>query len=344
MTPLTATPANLPPDAILFDLMFGAIVERSIYVAAQLGVADEIGDDAKTAAELAGATGTHADSLYRLLRLLASYGCFEESSDQRFRNTPLSDLLRSDSPTSMRDFVLMIANDWNWQTIASLGHSVATGKLAFENAFGMTTWEYFEANPEEGALFNRAMTSVSSGVVGPIADAYDFSQFGKIVDIAGGHGHLLSFVLAANPGVSGVLFDVPSVIAGAGEHFENAGVSDRVGMVAGDFFEAVPKGADAYILKYIIHDWLDPECIRILKNIGDAMNPDGKVLICEMVVPEGNGPSPAKVLDIQMLMAAGGKERTEAEYRQLLDNAGFRLERVIPTASPLQIVEGVKKN
>ena len=343
MTPLTATPANLPPDAVLFDLMFGAIVERSIYVAAQLGVADELGDDTKTAAELAGATGTHTESLYRLLRLLASYGCFEEGSDGRFRNTSLSDLLRSDSPTSMRDFVLMIANDWNWQTIASLSHSVQTGKLAFEHAFGMTTWEFFEANPEQGALFNRAMTSVSSGVVGPITDAYDFSHLGKIVDVAGGHGHLLSSILSANPGVLGVLFDVPSVIAGAGEHFEKAGVSDRVEMVAGDFFEAVPSGADAYILKYIIHDWLDPDCIRILGNIRDAMNPDGKVLICEMVVPEGNGPSPAKVLDIQMLLAAGGKERTEAEFRQLLDNSGFELERIIPTSSPLQIVEGVRK-
>ncbi len=333
----------LPPEAMMFQFLFGTVVQKGIYVVAELGIADLINEKPMSAKELAEKTSTHSASLYRVLRMLAGVGCFAESSDGKFEITPLAALLLKDNPNSMRDFALMMGNDWSWQTVKNLKYSVETGKMAHEKSFGKTSWEYFEENAEVGGIFNRAMTSNSLAAVRPIVEGYDFSSFDKIADIAGGHGILLSGILKANPKMQGILFDIPSVIAGSGDFFEKAGVANRVDKTSGDFYENVPAGADAYIMKHIIHDWDDKESIKILKNIHSAMKPDGKVLIIEMVVPEGNEPSPSKTLDIQMLMFTGGKERTAKQYGELLDKAGFRMTQVVPTHSPMQIVEAVRK-
>ncbi|CAA9389120.1 MAG: Similar to O-demethylpuromycin-O-methyltransferase [uncultured Pyrinomonadaceae bacterium] len=335
-------PQEIPPEAILSQMLFGGLMQQSISIAAKFGIADLLGEKPQTAEELAAATETHAPSLYRILRLLASVGIFSETADRKFELTPLAESLRRDAPNSMRDVAIMQGEEWNWRNYGELRHSVKTGETAQGKAHGIPLFEFLTRNPEDEALFSRAMVNLSSSVIPPIVEAYDFSGAGKLVDIAGGHGFLLAAILKANPHLQGVLFDQSTVIDSAVESLKKQDINDRVEFVPGDFFESVPAGADIYTMKHIIHDWNDDECIRILQNIHRAMNEKGKVLIVEMVVPEGNAPSPSKVMDIQMLIATGGKERTEAEYRKLLESSGFNLTRIIPTRSPFSIVEAVK--
>lgn len=337
----TAMPL-LPPDVILGQMIWSGLMQQSICVAARLGISDLLAETPQTAAELAVQTETHESSLYRVLRLLASAGIFAENAEQVFSLTPISELLRSDAPNSMRDIAIMLNEDWMWKAIGELGHSVKTGETAHYKVQGMGSFEFFEQNAEAGRIFNRAMTNMSKTVVPAIVGAYDFSGFGKLVDVAGGHGYLLAGILKANPNLKGVLFDLPYVIENAGELLGEEGVADRTERVSGDFFKSVPAGADAYLMKHIIHDWNDEKSIKLLQNIHQAMNADGKVLIAEMVVPETNEPSPSKILDICMLVMEGGKERTVKEYRELLAAAGFQLTRVVPTKSPFSIVEAVK--
>lgn len=331
--------AEVPPDAILMQMLFGALMQRSIGVAAKLGIADLLAAKPQTATELAARTKTHAPSLYRVLRTLASAGIFAEQAEQEFELTPIAELLQSGGPNSMRDFAIMMDEDWIWSAWGELMYSVETGGVAHEKVQGMSSFEFFEQNTEAGKVFNRAMTNLSLTVIPAIVGTYNFSSVSRLVDIAGGHGLLLAGVLKANPHVRGVLFDLPFVIAGAGELLEKEGVSGRVELTSGDFFESVPAGADAYIMKHIIHDWDDERSIRILQNIRSAMNEKGKVLIVEMVVPEGNVPSPSKALDLLMLVMEG-RERTEDEYKRLLEASGFRLTRIIPTKSPYSVIEG----
>jgi len=338
----TAMP-QLPPEAVLPQMILGGLMQKSIWVAAKLGIADLLREKPQTAEELAAATNTDAPSLYRVLRLLASTGIFAENSDGKFNLTPIAELLRSDTPNSMRDYAIMMGEDWIWQAYGELMYSVKTGGIAHDKVQGMSSFEFFEKNEEVGKIFNRAMTNLSLLSAPAIVEAYDFSSINKLVDVAGGHGLLLAAILKANPHLQGVLFDLPFVIENAGELLESEGVAARTEKVSGDFFESVPAGADAYLMKHIIHDWNDERSVKILQNIYRAMNDDGKVLIVEMVVPVGNEPSPAKGLDLVMLTVEGGKERTEKEYRELLAAAGLRLSRVIPTRSPYSIVEAVKK-
>jgi hypothetical protein len=329
-----------PPDAILMKMLFGALMQRSICVAVKLGIADLLVDKPQTAVELAAKTGTHAPSLYRVLRTLGSAGIFAETDGQKFQLTPIAALLRSEAPNSMRDFAIMMDEDWIWSAWGELMYSVKTGKVAHEKVQGMSSFEFFEQNKEAGKVFNRAMTSLSLSVIPAIVEAYDFSGVNTMVDIAGGHGLLLAGVLKANPRVKGILFDLPFVIEGAGELLESVGIRDRVELAAGDFFQSVPMGADAYMMKHIIHDWDDERSIKILQNIRSAINEKCKVLIIEMVVPEGNEPSPSKALDLLMLVMEGGKERTAREYSMLLETSGFRLTRIVPTKSPYSVIEG----
>ena len=329
-----------PPDAVLMQMLFGAQVQKSLCVAAKLGIADLLAERPQTADELAAKTDTHAPSLYRMLRTLASVGVFAESADHEFELTPVAELLREGAQNSMRDFAVMMGEDWMWQALGELMYTVKTGGVAHEKFQGMSSFEFFQQNVEAGRVFNRAMTSFTRAVIPAIVEAYDFSGVGKLVDIAGGHGLLLAGILKANPQMKGILFDLPFVIEGAGELLDKEGVRDRVGLASGDFFQSVPAGADAYMMKHIIHDWDDESSIKILRNIHSAMNENGKVLIIEMVVPEGDEPHPSKALDIIMLVMEGGKERTKDEYRKLLEASGFRLTKVIPTKSPYSVVEG----
>jgi hypothetical protein len=332
-----------PPDAILMQMLFAPLMQRSICVATKLGIADALAEKPQTAAELATKTETHAPSLYRLLRTLASIGIFAETSDQKFELTPLAELLRKDSPNSMRDTVIMFDEPWLWSASRELTYSVKTGGIAHDKIQGMSSFEFFEKNKEAGEIFYRAMTNMSLMSVPAILEAYDFSEMKTIVDIAGGHGVLLSRVLKSNPQAHGILFDLPHVIHAARELLNKEGISDRVELASGDFFHSLPAGGDGYVMKHIIHDWNDEHCITVLKNIRAVMNEHAKVLIIEMVVPEGNVPSPSKALDLVMLLVEGGKERTAKEYRTLLDASGFQLTRIIPTKSPNSIIEAVRK-
>jgi len=329
-----------PPDAILMQMLFGALMQRSICVVARLGIADLLAEKPQTVTELAAKTDTHAPSLYRLLRTLASVGIFAETSNQKFELTPVAILLRSDIPNSMRDIAIMMGEHWLWSAWGELMYSVKTGGVAHEKVQGMSSFEYFAQNAEAGEIFNRAMTNLSLTIIPAIAEAYNFSDVVKLVDIAGGHGLLLARILKMNPRVQGVLFDLPNVIGGAEELLDKEGVRNRVELATGDFFQSVPAGGDAYMMKHIIHDWDDEHSIKILQNIRTAMNKKGKVLIIEMVVPEGNEPSPSKALDLQMLVMEGGKERTAREYSKLLETSGFKLTRIVPTKSPYSVIEG----
>ncbi len=325
------------------EMIFGFALSRSIAVAAQFGVADLLKDGPKSADELAQAIGAHPRSLYRLLRALAGAGIFAEEADGHFSLTPLSELLRSDAPESLRAFAAMMANEVQFETWAQLPYSIETGRPAFPHKSGMPWFAWLEQNPAEAKVFHEAMTSLSAGAVAAVVKAYDFSGINKLVDVGGGHGLLLASVLSRYPNMRGVLYDEPTVIRGAEEVLAAHGVADRCEAVGGDFFRSVPAGGDAYILKHIIHDWSDEECLTILGHCHTGMIAGGKVLIVEMVIPERKVPAVSKFLDLQMLLFLTGRERTEAEYRTLLDRAGFELTRIAPTPSPYSVIEGVKK-
>lgn len=335
--------SQLPPEAQFLQIVSGCFVSSAIYVAAQLGIAGLLHDGPKTAKELAAATGSHEHSLYRLLRALASVGIFSESADRTFANTPMSDVLRPDAPNSVLNMTLWMLTEKHWRVYGHLDESVRTGETVWDKVHGEPIFNtLFETDRELGELFNKAMTSFSSQTIPAILDAYDFSQFATVADIAGGYGHLLAAVLQKYPGLNGILFEVPPVLAGAPGMMESYGVKDRAALVAGDFYAAIPVKADVYMLKHIIHDWDDEKCRTILGNIRREMADDATVLIIDAVIPGPNEPHFAKFLDLEMLMLPGGMERTGEEFEKLLESAGFRMTRIIPTHSPVSIIEAVK--
>jgi len=342
-TSAAPAPETIPPDAQLMQLVSGAFVSAAIYAAAKLGIADLLADGPKTAAKLAEETEMDERSLYRLLRSLASVGVFSEVESKTFTNTPMTETLRSDAPRSTRDLTIWMGEPEHWKVYGNLLYSVKTGKPAWDHVHGEPVFPYlFNTNKELGEIFNRAMTSYSHQSIGPVLEAYDFSGAKTIADIAGGYGHLLAAVLAANPTATGVLFDLPQVLEGAPQMLDSYGVTDRVELVAGDFTTEIPVKADIYMLKHIIHDWYDDKNQTILRNIRSNMPDDGKVLIIETVVPEGNEPHFSKIIDLEMLMAPGGIERTPTEFEKLLADSGFRMTRIIPTKGLMGIVEAVK--
>lgn len=334
---------ELPPPVQLMQMLFGFAASRAIGVSAELRIADLLKDGPKTAEELAQQTNVHARSLYRVLRACASIGVYAEDNEKRFSLTPLAEPLLSDAPGSLRAFAEMITCDWQYQTWAELPYSVKTGKPSFEKVFGMSSFDYFWSNEKAGKVFNDAMTSNSAFSSVAVVNGYDFSSISKLVDVGGGHGFLLASILAKYGSVKGVLYDTPAIVAEAEKLLTAHGVIDRCETAGGDFFDSVPTGGDAYIMKHIIHDWNDEQCITILKNCRKAMTDSGKVLVIEMIVPKSNEPSPAKFLDLQMLQYLPGCERTETEYRELFHKAGFELSRVVPTMSPFSVIEGISK-
>jgi len=338
-----AVPQALPPSAQLLQLASGVFISQAIYVAAKLGVADLLANGPKTAKQLAEETGTDERSLYRVLRSLSSVGAFVEKSGKAFSNTELTDTLRGDHPHSTRDLTIWLNEPDHWNVYAGLMHSVKTGQPSWDQIHGEPVFPYlFKTNTELGDIFNRAMTSYSHQSIGPVLEAYDFSGANTIADIAGGYGHLLAAVLEANPSAKGVLFDLQEVLNGAPQMLESYSVADRVELVTGDFTAEIPVKADIYMLKHIIHDWYDEKNEVILRNIRANMPNDGKVLIIDAVVPEGNEPHFSKIIDLEMLMSPGGVERTAKEFEELLSKSGFKLTRIIPTKGPMAIVEAVK--
>lgn len=339
----TQSPAlkELPPQAVLMNLTTGHWVMHAIFVAAKLGIADLLREGPRSSGDLAQSAGANPRALYRLLRALASSGIFAEGSDGRFALTPLAACLQADAPGSMRAWALVMGEPSGFQPWGGLLDSVKTGQTAFDQVYGMGVFDYFAQHPVLGRLFDAAMTDFSGPEIAGIMAACDFSGIGTLVDVAGGHGSLLGTILQAYPAMRGVLADVPAVIEGARRHFEAAQLADRCEVVPIDFFESVPAGGDAYMMKHIIHDWDDARSNTILKNCHRAMAGKGKLLLAETVMPPGNDPEFGKWLDVGMLVFTGGCERTEGEYRELLAAAGFRLTRIVPTPSPVSMIEAV---
>ena len=326
----------------LLRMTNGYQVSQALHVAATLGIADFLKEGLRSVDELAEATQTHAPTLYRLLRALASVGVFAEESDGRFGLTPLAEHLRTDAPGSLRAWARLIGQPYFWASWGHLLHSVRTGDPAFPDLHGTNVWEHRAAHPEEGEIFDAAMTGLSAPVAEAVAQSYDFSNIGVLVDVGGGEGGLLATILAANPALRGILFDLSHVVATAGALLERAGVADRCEVVGGSFFETVPEGADAYLLKSIIHDWDDPAAIEILRTCRAAMADTGRLLVVEPVIQPGNEPDRAKFSDLNMLVMLGGRERTADDFERLYAEAGFRLTSIIPTGSPpFNIIEGV---
>ena len=337
------SPKPFPPDAQVLQLALGAFVSQAVYVAAKLGIADQLADGPKDVGTLAMATETDERSLFRVLRALASVGAFAELDNKTFANTPMTETLKTDHPRSTRDLTIWIGEEPHWRVYGELLYSVKTGKPAWDKVHKEPVFPYlFNTNKELGTIFNRAMTSLSHLSINAVLGAYDFWGAKVIADIAGGYGHLLGAVLKANPEAKGVLFDLGAVLSGAPQMLDSYGVRDRVEMVEGDFFCEIPVKADIYMLKHIIHDWYEDNCEKILRNIHKQIADDGKVLIIEAVVPEGNEPDYSKVIDLEMLLSPGGVERTPSEFAELLRNSGFNLNRIIPTDGPMSIVEAVK--
>jgi predicted O-methyltransferase YrrM len=334
---------QIPPPAQMMQLITGFWVSCSIYAAARLNLAGYLAEAPMTADQLATATQTHAPSLYRLMRALASVGIFRSNDKGQFELTHLGNTLRADVPGSMRAMALAQLGD-HYKAWGNLSYSITTGNTAFDEAEGMPIWKYYETHPEDGLNFMKAMTGLTQAVIMNIVPAYDFSGFGTIVDVGGGNGALLAAVLKAAPRSKGIVFDEDYVVKETQTRLEAEGLADRCGVAAGSFFESVPAGADAYLLKMILHDWDDAKCVRILANCARAMRAGGKVLVLDSVIPPGDGPHPGKFMDLNMLSMTGGRERTEKEFAALFDRAGLELRGVTHTHSPLfSIVEAEKK-
>jgi len=333
---------TIPPPVQLFEIATGFMKAQAIYVAAKLGIADLLKDGPKKVDELANITGVHSNSLYRLLRALASIGIFAERGDGNFELTPMASTLQSDMPMSLRPYVLLLGDKSWWDPWGNLLHSVKTGEAAFDHIFGMSYSKYLKMHPDIAKIFNECMTSVSRAHNPAIVESYDFSRFQKIVDVGGGHGNLLTAILKAYPTLTGILFDLPHVANSINKL--DVKTSRRCEIISGDFFEKVPAGGDAYILKQVIHDWSDEISIKILRNCHKAMAENGRLLIIEAVIEPGNAQSTSKFFDLHMLVTSpGAKERTESELRSLLKAAGFELSKIIPTPSSFCIIEGYRK-
>lgn len=326
------------PQDQLARLASGYWHTQAIYVAAKLGVADLLAGGPKSAEDLAHSTATNPAALYRLLRALASLGVFAEDDRGRFALTPTADCLRTDAPGSLRS-LCVVRGEWQYEAWGRLLHSVRTGETAFEAIHGMPLFDYLAEHPDKGKLFDDAMTGVHGRETAAMLDAYDFSAVGTLADVGGGNGEVISSVLKRYPAMRGVLFDRPAVAERARGNLEAAGLAGRCDVRPGDFFASVPAGADAYLLRHIIHDWDDEKSAAILRNCRAAMGPRGRLLVVEGIVPPGNGPSVSKFFDLAMMVLPGGMERTEDEYRRLFAAAGFTLARVVPTRTWVSVIE-----
>jgi hypothetical protein len=334
-------PAATAPHVRLIQMGQAFLVSRTVHAAAKLGLVDQLASGPKSAAELAGPMQVHAPSLHRLMRTLASLGLLTEGTEQRFGLTDLGAALRTGAPGSARPTILMFGSSWSQSSLDHIIYSVQTGKTGFEKAQGVPLFEYLAQQPDEASLFSETMVGFHSEEPPAVAAAYDFSTFKIIVDVGGATGNMLGAVLGSHSGPRGILFDRPHVVRDAPALLDASGVSDRVTIEPGNFFESVPAGADAYILSHILHDWGENQCLTILSNVRNAIDPTGRLLVVEMVIPPGDTPHPGKMLDMAMLVFTGGQERTAAEYGLLLSKAGFRLTRVVPTDSAASIVEAV---
>jgi hypothetical protein len=328
----------------LIQMISGIWATQLIYVVAKLGIPDLITEHGPLdAARLAELTGGHARSIKRVLRALTTLGLFELNEFGRFRLTPLGALLRSDIDGSVRQLAIMFGEPWHWQSWGNLLHSVKTGEPAFIHTFGMGTYQYVTEHPEAAEIYDKAMTGVTLQAAPGIARQYDFGSVRRVMDVGGGHGTLLTVILQAHPHLQGMLFDLPHVVKGAHEPLAAAGLTERCEVIGGNVFDPLPKGADAVMAKSFIHSFDDETSVKLLRNFREALPPEGgRVLVVEMVLPDDETPHFGKLFDIEMLTQSDdGRDRTEAEFRELFARAGLRLTRVVETGSPVSVIEGV---
>ena len=322
----------------LRDMIMGFRVTQLLYVAASLHLADHLADTPQAAAVLARTVGADEAALRRVLRALVGLGILIET-DGTFALTTLGQLLRRDLPDSLHGLAVLYGADWLWRAYGQMLHSALTGHTAFAHVHGTPFYEYLEQNSRAASQFQEAMATYSRLEAAAIAEAYDFPANSTVVDVGGGQGTLLATLLSAHPSLTGVLFDQPAVVARAEHVFAAAGVAPRATWVGGDFFSSVLPDGDIYVLKSVVHNWDDEAAERLLQSCRRAMRHDARLLLAERVVASDNAPSEAKLFDINMLVIVGGRERTEAEYRRLLERSGFALIRVVATKSPLSLIE-----
>ena len=330
------------PHQQLDGMITGYWISQAIYAAAKFGIADHLKDGPKSVDQLAEGTSTNSDALYRLLRALASKGIFAEGEPRHFSLTPLAEPLQSDVPGSKRALALM-SGDEQFHAWADIEYSIQTGKTAFDKVYGKPIFDYLGDNPEKARIFDAAMTGIHGRESNALLDAYDFADIGVLADIGGGNGSQITGILQKHTDMNGILFDLSHVIERAKSHIQSSGLADRCELVTGNFFDAVPEGADAYMMRHIIHDWDDEKSLTILRNCHRAMSPDARLLVVESVIPPGNEAFGGKFLDLVMLLIPGGKERTEDEYGILFGSAGFELTRVVPTATEVSVIEARKR-
>lgn len=330
---------TLPPPAQLMQFIVGKWISKPVYVAAELGIADMLAEGPKSIDELSQESQSHAPSLYRMMRALASVGIFSETDNQRFELTPMAECLKSGD---MRSIALLFNSDWSDKAWGYFMDSVKTGDTAFEKAHGMPVSEWLENNPRAADVFNEANAVKAGNSHRAIVDVYDFAGINTLTDVGGGLGVLMAEILIANPLMKGVVADIPSVIQKARKTILSRGIEDRCKTVECDFFEKVPSGSDGYLMSHILHDWSSDQCRMILKNCHKVMKPASKLLVIEMVVPPGNQPSIAKLLDLEMLVTTGGRERTETEFKSLFESSGFKLSRIMPTKENICVIEGIR--
>jgi ubiquinone/menaquinone biosynthesis C-methylase UbiE len=320
----------------------GYWLSQSIYVAAKLGIADLLKDGPRSCVVLAAATGSDAPSLFRLMRALASVGVFLHVRSDCFALSHLAESLQTDVHGSLRAMVITIG-EIHYQACGDLLHSVQTGSPGFNSVFGTSLFDYLEHNADAADTFNQGMSNLSSMLAYAVLMAYDFAGISSIVDIGGGEGKFLEKVLEVNPEMWGIVFDTVSTIGRARQKLDNSAYGKRCSYVAGNFFDSVPERADAYLLCGVIHDWDDSRAITILRNCRRAMAERGRVLLVDTVVPDTDATCFSKLLDLNMLVMNGGRERTQAEFRALLDAAGYKLTRIVPTMAPQSVIEAVPK-
>ncbi len=327
----------------LMQMIISAWVSQLIYVAAKMGVADLLKDGSKSNDELASSLDVNAGALYRILRALSSLGIFAEIENRHWKLTPMAEYLLSCHPNSLREMAMFMGSATiTWEVWGNLFYSVKTGQPAFDYVNGMPIFEYLAQNKEASAIFYGGMNSYSTVEAAAVVESYDFSSIKTLVDVGGGYGYLLSSILKANPTVKGIVYDLPSVVETATQHQQIAEIQGRCSFVSGSFFDGVPN-ADVYLIKHVLHDWEDSQCITILKNCYNAIASDGKLLVIEIVIPGANEPSMGKIMDIEMLiMTNSGRQRTAEEFKELFAKGGFELTRIIPTSSPISIIEGIK--
>jgi hypothetical protein len=331
---------DLSPSGRMMDLIKGYLVSQALYVTATLGIADLLRDRPQSAKTLAVATGTKAEPLYRLLRALAAIGVFHEDSERNFTLTDMGECLRTDSPEPVGGYAAYIGRPYSWVAAGDLLHTIRTGESAFRHVHGTDSWSYRAQHPDEEAIFDRAMTDISRLTAAGVVAAYAFGRFERIIDVGGGNGALLTAILAANPAVRGVLFDQKEVVGRARPLLEAAGVADRCECIGGSFFESVPAGGDAYVMKSILHDWDTDEAIAILRVCRAAMAPGAKLLAIDHVIGPPNERPVGKFTDINMLIQHGARERTEHEFAALYAAADFKLTRIVPATRDFCVIEG----